>query len=654
MSRLRLLASLGLASCALLGLARTARADDVPGFAINRFEPSETGSRWFTLESVDTSGKLRPAVGIVSDFGWHQLNLHDNTNTPTYVVGSQLAFHVGAAITMADRYQLAVSAPIYAFQDGSTIQRYDGRYVGASGGGLGDMRIGLAARLLGDATGPFRLGLGFRVWAPTGDPATYTGDGMIRLSPRLDVAGDVGMISYAATFGFLYRALHETFGPSPIGNELPFGAALGVKLLDKKLLVGPELQGSVLMTDTGVIYSKQSTVLSGLLGAHYTAGDFRIGAAAGPGLSAATGVAHRALLSLEYAPAEKAAPPPAPKDRDKDGVFDNEDACPDVPGIRTQDPKTNGCPPPDRDRDGVIDSEDACPDVPGMKTADPKTNGCPPDRDHDGVVDPEDACPDLPGVKTNDPRTNGCPSDRDHDGIVDAEDACPDAPGARTEDPKTNGCPPDTDKDGIVDAEDACPNDAGPRSEDPKKNGCPAVIVSGGQIKIFEQVKFKTASHEILKESDGIIDAVAKTMNDHPEIKKVRVEGHTDNQGKAGDNKALSQRRAASVVNALVKHGVEKKRLVSEGFGQERPIDSNDTDAGRANNRRVEFHILETAGDAQGAPKTDAKPAAKPAKPAPKGDAKPTAKPAPKGDAKPAAKPASRGDAKPAKTPKKK
>ena len=190
------------------------------------------------------------------------------------------------------------------------------------------------------------------------------------------------------------------------------------------------------------------------------------------------------------------------------------------------------------------------------------------------------------------------PPDQDGDGIVDAEDACPTEPGEKSEDPQKNGCPPpkDTDGDGIVDAEDACPNDAGPRNDDPTRNGCPVVRIEGGQIRIREQVKFKTASAQILKESDYILQAVVKILKEHPEIKKVRVEGHTDSHGKPGYNKKLSQRRAASVVKWLVKHGISKKALSSAGFGQERPIATNETDEGRRQNRRSEFHIVEGPG----------------------------------------------------------
>jgi len=266
-------------------------------------------------------------------------------------------------------------------------------------------------------------------------------------------------------------------------------------------------------------------------------------------------------------------------------------------------PATQPLPPADRDHDGILDKDDACPDEPGIKTDDPATNGCPPpppDRDNDGVPDKDDACPDVPGVKTSDPKTNGCPPDSDHDGIIDAEDACPDVPGIKTDDPKTNGCPPpdpDRDKDGIPNEVDACPDTPGDPDPDPAKNGCPKAVVVAGQIKIMDQVKFKTGSAEILAESDGILGAVKKILYDHPEIKKVSVEGHTDNVGSAAYNKNLSGKRAASVVQWLVGHGIDAGRLGSVGYGLTRPMDTNATEAGRKNNRRVEFHIVEGSGE---------------------------------------------------------
>jgi outer membrane protein OmpA-like peptidoglycan-associated protein len=182
-------------------------------------------------------------------------------------------------------------------------------------------------------------------------------------------------------------------------------------------------------------------------------------------------------------------------------------------------------------------------------------------------------------------------ADRDGDGIPDAEDACPDVPGVKTDNPKTNGCPSDRDGDGIPDTEDACPDAAGPHTDDPKTNGCPKAAIVNGQIRINEQVKFATGSAKILTDSDELLTAVAQVMTDHPELKHVRVEGHTDNVGKAAMNKKLSRARAESVVAWLVKHSVARSRLSAEGFGMDRPIDNNATELGRKNNRRVEFHI---------------------------------------------------------------
>ena len=150
---------------------------------------------------------------------------------------------------------------------------------------------------------------------------------------------------------------------------------------------------------------------------------------------------------------------------------------------------------------------------------------------------------------------------------------------------------PDRDGDGILNEVDACPDAPGPASPDPKKNGCPLVRVENGQIKISEQVKFAFNSAQILKESDTVLNAVLEILMKHPEIESLKVQGYTDNKGSAAYNKNLSKQRAASVKNWLVLHKVDPKRLDSEGYGAEDPIDDNATDAGRTNNRRVEFHI---------------------------------------------------------------
>ena len=207
-------------------------------------------------------------------------------------------------------------------------------------------------------------------------------------------------------------------------------------------------------------------------------------------------------------------------------------------------------------------------------------------------MDEQDACPNVPGVADDDPTRNGCPPDRDGDGVIDAQDACPDVPGVISVDPAQNGCPPDRDGDGILDGEDACPDAPGVANADPKKHGCPLVVVTDKEVVILEKVEFDLNKATIKPVSDPLLDQVAKILKDHPELTKIEVQGHTDSQGPGLYNKQLSQRRADAVKEALVSRNVDAGRLTSKGFGEDVPIASNDTEEGRAQNRRVQFKIV--------------------------------------------------------------
>jgi outer membrane protein OmpA-like peptidoglycan-associated protein len=269
--------------------------------------------------------------------------------------------------------------------------------------------------------------------------------------------------------------------------------------------------------------------------------------------------------------------------------------------------------PVDGDGDGVPDDIDACPALAGVATADPKTNGCPPasDADSDGISDDVDACPQQAGVQNADPKKNGCPppGDADGDGVTDDVDACPNKKGVSSTDPAKNGCPGDSDGDGINDDSDACPNEAGKPNADPAKNGCPVVQITKGEIKINEKVQFDTGKATIKEASGPLLDQIAQVMKDHPEIKKIEVQGHTDDQGKKYFNQQLSAARAQAVAKALEDRGVDKSRMEFKGYGQEEPIADNATEEGRAKNRRVQFKILER-DDAAAKPPTP--PPAKP------------------------------------------
>lgn len=571
-----------------------AHAQSAQGFSINRFEPSERGSRWFALESLNLAGHLRPAVGLVGEWAYRPLVIYnDDGSVRSPIISHQVTTHLGASLVLWDRLRVAANLPLAIYQDG------DGGTVGtvtyappAHATSVGDLRLGADVRLVGRSSDAFTAAAGVQVYLPTGAESSFTGDGKFRFTPRLMAAGEVGAFVYAAKLGFQYRARSDAFATSALGSEFSFAGSGGLQFLDRKLLVGPELFGTTVVAKGDAVFKRTTTNMEGLLAIHYALGkSWRINGGVGMGITRGLGTPGlRTLLGVEWAPglAERAAP----IDTDGDGITDIADACPREPGVATENPRTHGC-PPDRDGDGVLDRDDACVDVPGKRTLDPKTNGCPGDRDGDGVLDSEDACVEAPGQRTEDPRTNGCPSDQDGDGVIDGEDACPTRPGVRTTDPATNGCPPDTDGDTVLDDVDRCPNEPGKPDSNPRRNGCPKAFVQDGQIKILDQVKFRSNSAKIVpgKESDEVLFAVLKVLENHGEIARLRIEGHTDNRGSAKHNRKLSARRAQAVALWLVDHGIDGSRFVTEGFGPDRPLADNGTDEGRHENRRVEFHI---------------------------------------------------------------
>ena len=258
------------------------------------------------------------------------------------------------------------------------------------------------------------------------------------------------------------------------------------------------------------------------------------------------------------------------KDTDGDGVYDKFDACPEIAGLVA----FKGC--PDSDGDGIKDSDDACPNVAGLATM----NGCP-DADADGIADKDDMCPNAKGTKAN----KGCP-DTDGDGVVDKNDKCPTAAG-----PVANGgCAwPDTDGDSILDKDDKCPNVAGVASE----GGCPEIISNEAQMgmnSFAQAILFKLESASFESGVTDMIDGMLAIMNEYPQA-EFAIKGFTDNSGSVSGNLKLSNSRANAVKDYLIANGIPAARLTATGFGQDSPIASNKTRAGRVQNRRVEVKV---------------------------------------------------------------
>ncbi len=240
---------------------------------------------------------------------------------------------------------------------------------------------------------------------------------------------------------------------------------------------------------------------------------------------------------------------------------------------------------PDTDGDGIPDRDDKCPTLPEDFDGFQDEDGCPdPDNDGDGVLDVDDLCPNEAGPVAN----RGCPvKDSDGDGVMDPDDACPTIPGPRI----NRGCPiQDRDKDGVADDLDRCPDEAGSA----ENGGCPYTLISitDDRIQVKQKVFFQTAKAAIKKESFELLNEVAQAILDHPKF-RIGIEGHTDSVGKPKVNRKLSQDRANAVRMYLIGQGVAPERLQAVGMGDDVPLDDNATEAGRAVNRRVEFHILE-------------------------------------------------------------
>ncbi|MDC0675754.1 OmpA family protein [Nannocystis radixulma] len=242
-------------------------------------------------------------------------------------------------------------------------------------------------------------------------------------------------------------------------------------------------------------------------------------------------------------PVEKVDP-----DRDRDGVLNDEDKCPDEPGDLP-----NGCPDRDADGDSFLDSRDRCPTVPGVAP-----DGCPPaDRDRDSFLDDVDKCPDEPGVAPD-----GCPiRDSDGDKILDPDDNCVDQPETRNGFEDTDGCPDEV----------------------------PAAVARFTGV--IKGIFFDLGKATIKPTSKKTMDATVQTLKEFPSI-RVEISGHTDDTGKREVNLELSRRRAEAVRDYLIAEGIAADRLQTRGAGPDEPIADNKTSRGRAINRRIEYKLL--------------------------------------------------------------
>jgi OOP family OmpA-OmpF porin len=209
-----------------------------------------------------------------------------------------------------------------------------------------------------------------------------------------------------------------------------------------------------------------------------------------------------------------------------------------------------------------------------------------PDNDADGVTDDIDQCLGTPANRSVD--SVGCSNDDDNDGIPNRWDQCPDSPADQRVDAR--GCVIDADGDGVVDAADQCPNT--PPETEVNGRGCEVTTKPPSELPRLTDVHFEFDSAKLKASVSEPLEQIIEAAEARPDA-RLRVIGYTDSMGSEGYNLGLAMRRARAVVDRLIEKGMSGQRLSAMARGEQEPLAPNDTEAGRALNRRVEFELIE-------------------------------------------------------------
>ena len=634
-------AAAALIAVAAVGAPDVAHAQAQPELNIQRFEPTGFSSGFATVQTGRFLPAKRVEVMFLGNYAWRPLQassqVGDTLRREESGIEHLTAAHLRFAVGATDWFQIAVRAPVVQFiTAGPALDRFGGQR--QSPVAFGDVTFELGFRplaedsILGLAITPF-------VTAPSGTRDVFLTHGVPTFGGTVALSGTARPVHIGVYGGYRVKPAGKTFGGRvAVDDEVMYGAGVGFLIVDELLRFNVELDGVSIVGPQLANITKD--FVSGRLHSNIeangnfmvrTPSGFSLLVGGGTGLTPGVGTpAARAFLGLGYAP-------PLDNDRDKDGIRDRDDACPDDPEDVDAFQDEDGCPDPDNDADGVLDVDDACPDDPEDLDAFEDADGCPDpdndrdrildyadgcpddpedydqfededgcpeaDNDGDGILDPDDLCPNQPEDFDGFYDDDGCPEieeDQDADGIIDIEDPCPTEPEDFDNFEDEDGCPePDNDGDGIADVDDLCPNVPENVNGFKDDDGCPdetRATLTAERIVILDNVLFYLGESRIKEESYPILDAVNDILAQNPQVRRVRIEGHTDSQGGERFNQDLSERRALAVREYLVARGISPDRLVARGFGELYPIAPNSTEEGRAMNRRVEFVVLEQGG----------------------------------------------------------
>jgi OOP family OmpA-OmpF porin len=441
-------------------------------------------------------------------------------------VSHQLALDLTASYAFTHWFELGVHAPLaYLVGDHLSEAALGDARLLPKFGILNDQRDGVGLALIGD----LRL--------PTHTSNFYGGARMLGFAPRLVLDHRFGLSGFRAALelGVLLRK-QTRFRNISAASEMQAGLAFGYRFdggrSPVELMI--DLRGAIGLTET----DPEEIGLEGLLAAVVNLGpDWKMHVGGGLGLLEGFGIpTARVLAGLRWEPSSH--------DPDHDGIASSSSAE-DKNTVQPADANSGGAPADDPEE--VAASVDSVDDA----------------AREQAIRGGYDACPDLP---------------EDYDGIED-EDGCPEG---------------DQDGDGVLDYLDRCPDQAETINGFEDDDGCPdegpaQIIVEEGRIEILETIRFEPNSSVIHPDSYPIMNQIALTLRKHNEIDRIEIGGHTDSTGPRNFNMRLSRDRARSVRRYLLGRGLPPERMSARGYGPDKPIGENETDAGRAKNRRVEF-----------------------------------------------------------------
>jgi len=625
----RCLGQVGLAVLLLTATAGVARAQPtenaIPdangdGFDTHLFRPALDSKGFFHTNGTDILGANDVSFGLVIDYGRNLLRVGNRGQEDHQLINHSFQGTIQFNYGIANILVLGATMPVNLMSGGAQIDN-------ATPGN--PTQVGLLAN---GATGPqwfsnqfdsqtvqflalhgkvrilrvergFGLAASVQVGVPISDaPKNAGADPSVWVWPQLIAEkriGSIGQFKIGANVGFRAHSPSDTRidlrdGRFQDGNRLTYGLGLAYRVLDAVDLVADSYATFLLNGEAAGAVKPSNEVVGGLK--IFVERNSYLMLGAGPRYTSGFEAADlRAFIGFIFEPSIG--------DRDGDGLKDDVDKCPDQPedfdGFQDED----GCPEPDNDNDGILDKDDRCPNEPEDRDGDRDEDGCPEgsegDRDGDGILDKNDKCPDDPEDKDGFQDQDGCPDpDNDQDGIPDKKDLCPNDPEDKDGFEDQDGCPdPDNDKDQIPDVLDKCPNEPETYNGYQDEDGCPDkgnVIIDDKNIVILKKIKFKTASAEILPESNEILDAVATTVIHHPEFTLIEIAGHADERASDEYNLKLTQDRVNSVMSALIARRVPKDHLRSKGYGEFCPEDPGHNEEAWEKNRRVEFKIVKT------------------------------------------------------------